>query len=175
MRTFLIVDKLQMKPGIYNLGITSSLNKYMWKIYMRPVHYLIFWFYHTKMKKYFKWKEYVDFIKLDLNDGWGNEFKSKTTFNLKEIIYFTNSIIFGDERCEFNENLTSHFKHKLFEGCFNSKEQFDSIFPPNQLSEFIIMPRDVVRDYFEDTKHIQYGLNIELDGCEALIPYKYYQ
>ena len=143
----------------------------MWDIYMRPGHYLIFWFYHTKIKKYLKWKEYVDFIKLDLIDIWGYVFQSQTIFNLKEIIYFTNSITFNDETGEFNEDLTLYYNHILFEGCFTSKEQFDSIFPSNQLSEFIIMPRDLVSDYFKDTKDIQLGLNIELDGCEALTPF----
>ncbi|MCX6158715.1 MAG: hypothetical protein NTY74_14220, partial [Ignavibacteriae bacterium] len=61
MRTFLIVDKLQMKPGIYNFGVISYKKMYMWKIYM-PADWFDIWFYHTKIKKYFKWKEYADFV-----------------------------------------------------------------------------------------------------------------
>lgn len=175
MRTFLVVDKLQMKPGIYTLGITLSTKKYIWKIYMNPEPYLIFLFYHTTIKKYFKWKEYADFVKMDLLAFWRKVFQTQTIFNLKEIIYFTNTVMFNDVTGELNENLTSHYNHKLFDGCFNSQEQFDSIFPSNQLSEFIIMPKDIVNYYFKDTKHIQYGLNIELDGCEALVPYEYYK
>ncbi|MCX6159078.1 MAG: hypothetical protein NTY74_13950, partial [Ignavibacteriae bacterium] len=124
---------------------------------------------------YFKWKEYADFVKMDLTEIWSNRFQCKTIFSLNAIIYFTNLITFNGVTNELNENLTSHYNHKLFEGCFTSKEQFESIFPSNQFSEFIIMPRNLVRYYFKDTKHIQYGLNVELDGCEALVPYEYYK
>jgi hypothetical protein len=174
MRTFLVVDKLQMKPGIYTFGVTSYKNMYMWNIYM-PADWFDIWFYHTKIKKYFKWKEYADFVKMDLTEIWSNRFQCKTIFSLNAIIYFTNSITFNGVTNELNENITSQYNHKLFEGCFNSQEQFESIFPSNQFSEFIIMPKDLVSYYFKDTKHIQYGLNVELDGCEALVPYEYYK
>lgn len=177
MKTFLVVEKLLMDPGIYSAELnqigekaSNEMKKYFDLTYAIP---LLGQFkqIHSLIKNMMNYKilnsnKGYKINKINLNGKLNDHFK----YNLDEAVYFPNLIVFDNESRILNNNLNVFYDNIIFEGLFQSKEHFNLIFPTNKISELFIVNKEYVGKYFPNTKNINLGLNIELQDANILVP-----
>lgn len=170
MRTFLVVEKL-LNPGVYSVELSNMAKEFIKEnVNLKFPFFQINKLYNLIYARTLKYKqESYDLLNINSRSEILKD-KSVLPFGIDEMMYFTNSPIFKTENNNLNESLYLFYNEQFFQGCFNSEEHFKLVFPSNTYAELIIVDRKFVNKYFKNTKDIKYGLNVELEGFEELIP-----
>lgn len=172
MKTYLVVDKLAAKPGIYGVNVDKiQLWKFIKTNYPSLALLLI---------PYYGIPAFSAYISARLGFKFGTNSvshlvkiaglkqKQQIIGSLdKEDLLFDNAIIIYSELLNNRYNIIDN---RVFDGVFKKPEQLKEILHPNRMAELIILTKESVQENFPQTQNVTLGLNIANDDNSMLIP-----
>lgn len=172
MKTYLIVDKLAAKSGIYGINVNKTQLKDFIKKEYPSLALLIIPYYGIPA-----FAGYVAF-KLGFKLGKNSVPKLTKIADLKSVDKLigksdSNDILFDDAIILFSDLINNKYKiidHKMFDSVFKKPEQLKEVLPSDRMAELIIISKKSALKHFPKTQNIMLGLNVANDDNTMLIP-----
>ena len=169
MITYLVVDKLPAKPGVY--GVFSSKEQLDKIISLKTSDFTIFAPYiglsylglRLGLKAYGFFNSDSKIIKIRDIVPIDNRIGTPDSIDiiLQNIILLNNKLI--NENYDIYDNI-------IFDGVFKKKSHLESILPINKQSELVIITKKDARNVFRESEFIKNGLNVSDEGNKKLFP-----